>query len=142
MIVISIITPSKKYKPYIDFVLGLVLVSIVVAPISKFIGKNSEPISFVYSMDMSSEANKYIQDYEKKQEEIINTQFKNHIQQQIISICKNEYEVEVSEVAIELNGDNVSQIEVYVKDSVNIDNLKNRLSLSYNLSTKHINIYI
>ncbi len=142
MVVISIIMPNKKYKPYIEFILGFILVGIVITPFTNVFLKGEGLQEVYYKYDVTEEANQYIEVYEKKQEELINTQFKNQITAQIKSICLNEFEINVSDIKIELIDDSVSKIEIYTAEEVNDVNLKNRLSLSYNLSTKHIDIYI
>lgn len=152
---VSLLLPSNKYKQFIDLVMGLILVSIILSPITKLLNINAEDFNFEIPYSDSNIVN---EDLEKNYTIEL---YQNQIANQIATLIYNNYLVDTDVVvtvdAVDLS--KVTNVNVTMKNSaINIEpivigeqstdetdsqietDIKNLISNAYNLSVS--NIYI
>ncbi len=140
---IEIIMPSKKYKKYIDFVLGLILISFIVSPIVNIINKKP---SFTFQNSTESfTQNVYndTNDYTKiLYENQLSSQFSKYLENQNIYSANTKVLVDENYNIIEIycllsNSTTFNNVE-----NLDIKSIKNKISNEYNLSIDNIHINI
>lgn len=145
---VEIIMPNGKYKEYIRFILGIILIVIMIKPINNLISSIDKNFD-ISIMKVQSELNKYTASYESdlyagKQKELIKKEFQSNIKSQIISIIKNYLTVNNIEVLLKEDSFDIEQINIYASENSdeNILSAKNSVSDFYNLSIDNIHITI
>ncbi len=151
---ITILMPNKKYNNYMDFVLGLILISIIISPILNILNFNNSEIEpqiltknytqNVYTSDVNNTTELYQQQ--------LSTQIKNTLEK--------SFDITVTNLNVKISDDDYSKIEqiymqfqnndVYIEpinisntnsddvETKNIKTIKNYLSSEYNLSLDNI----
>ncbi len=129
--------PGKKYKKYMDFVLGLILISFIVNPIVNAINKKPS-FSFQSSTENFTQ-NVYTDndDYTKiLYENQLESQFNNYLEMQNIHSTNTKVIVD----------ENYNIAEIYSTfsnvENLDIKGIKNKISNEYNLSIDNIHINI
>lgn len=139
---VKLISPNKKYNRYIDFVIGLVLITIIISPISKILAGYTKPfdslipkLSYTLSYNEVSD-NAYINEEQNK---IILDAYCQQLSQQLESLIGNtEYSLIDSEFLIgqeESNRGEILNIRILVgekrisgeKKLIRIDGVKVKL---------------
>ncbi len=141
---IEIILPNKKYKNYMDFVLGLVLISIIVTPIVNLM--NIKPNISFQDTTKNAEQNIYTNetDYTKVlYENQLSTQFSTFLDTENIAysdikILTDENYI-VNDISFNIIDDGSKDLSV---ESSYTKNLKNEISNEYNVSLDNIHINI
>ncbi len=151
---VEIILPSKKYKNYMDFVLGLILISIVLSPIVKILkldNKNYTTQVLTNNAQTTSYTNNI--DYTKS---LYETQVCNQLESYIKNtfaitptnlkiVVSNDY-ASIQEIHFDIKNNSIEPVTIgTTKEPVEnqqIIDIKNNLSLAYNLSVGNIHINI
>ncbi len=152
---VEIILPNKKYKNYMDFVLGLILISMVISPIVKILKldsksystqiltNNSSPTSYTSNIDYTKAL------YEK---EVCN-QFKSYITStfnitptNIQIVVSDDYST-IKEIYFDITNNSIEPININSHNNSAVENqqiidIKNKISSAYNLSVSNIHINI
>ncbi len=137
---IEIILPNKKYKDYMDFVLGLILISIVAMPITKFI---NSPLSFSFQ-DTTKNTHEYSYNSDIDYAKIL---YENQLTTQFSSYLSN-FDIIFSNAFVTTNNDYIiTDVSFDIKsnltvESLEIKNIKNDISNEYNIDTNNIHINI
>ncbi len=151
---VTIMLPDKKYKNYVDFVLGLVLIAIVISPISKIFNFNVSQFT-----TKNTEQNKYtdntqytLQLYETQLSKVVSDMIYNNFNitpiKTVVKIDETDYsKINSIEVTIS-KSKNVTSDSIYIEnieigeeekvENEDIKNIKNLLSSAYNLSADNI----
>ncbi len=124
---IELIMPTSSYKKYIDIVLGIILIIIMINPLN-----NIKAVSLDLNKDLfknTYELNKSIMQreknyYEEKNNELIISQYKTQIADNVSAMLGKDKKITVENVNVEVNGnpsdENYSQINkiaVKIKDN-------------------------
>lgn len=152
---ISLLLPSNKYKQFVDLVMGLILISIILSPITKLL--NIDIPEFEFDIPYNN-TNTVSEDLEKNYTIEL---YQNQIANQISKLIYNNYlvdaDVTVTVDTVDLSKvesvfvtmkNNAIEIEPIVIGEQNYDesesqtqtDIKNLISNAYNLSVS--NIYI
>lgn len=147
MNIILIMIPAGKYQGYIKTILGFVLILIMIKPAESFFkdsnGKSLERIIEEYDINLNQKEFEKGNDIQK---ELIVKQFEKNLLNQINNIIKktdhDTYIEKVSVDYIEENGNiiGIENINIYVNDRCDKENIKNAISDFYNLENDNINI--
>ncbi len=151
---VEIILPNKKYKNYMDFVLGLILISIVISPIvkllkldaksytSQVLTNNSQNTSYTNNVDYTkalyeSQVCNQLESY------LVNT---FDITPANIKIVVSDDYAALQEIHFDIKNNSVEPINISTTndtvESPHIIDIKNKISLAYNLSVGNIHINI
>ncbi len=151
---VEIILPSKKYKNYMDFVLGLILISIVVSPIVKILKLDSKSYTSQV-LTNNAHSNSYTNniDYTKSLYEAqVCNQFESYITSSfnitptnVRIVVSDDYST-IQQIYFDIKNGSIEPINI----GSNIDNvenqkiidIKNKISIAYNLSVSNIHINI
>ncbi|MDP4144797.1 MAG: stage III sporulation protein AF [Bacillota bacterium] len=91
---VEMILPNNKMKKYVQFLLGLILISVVINPIIKIINNNTDVSAYIEKASQYFDDKKYEQNIEKyKQIDKENTLsvFKENIENETSKILKDKY---------------------------------------------------
>jgi len=149
---IEIIMPNNRFKEYIRFVLGIILIVIMIEPINNIIADISKDLD-INVMKLETELNKNIiksenEFYTQKQNEIIKKEFKNSLENQIKAICQKYFIVEDINIILDDSNFEILEIYIYIDNKNGIDEennilmIKNSISDFYNLSVDNIHITV
>jgi len=144
--------PNSKFKEYIRFVLGIILIVIMIEPINNIVADISKNLD-INVMRFETELNKNIiknenEFYTQKQNEIIKKEFKNNLEKQIKAICQKYFTVNNINIILNDNNFEILKIYIYIDDKSDIDEennilmIKNSISDFYNLSVDNIHITV
>ncbi len=152
---VTILLPNQKYKKYVDFVLGLILIAIVISPFSKIINfevsqfttKNTEEVK--YTDDTQYTLQLYQNQLSKLICENVYNNF-NIIPTDVRVVVDNEDLSKITYIEMTLPKEESKQGEIAIDkieiseekdvESDNTKNIKNFISGAYNLSEDNIHI--
>lgn len=152
---ISILLPSKKYKSFLDFTLGLILISVILSPITKLmkIDKtfNYKDLPFsseyndtsVYDMDKNYTKVLYEDEVAKQMQNSIKT---NLLIDSDVSVVFGDDLASIENVSIKIKSGSIyiEPINILenaeVVENKDIKDIKNLIFKEYNLSEDNINV--
>ncbi len=157
---VSILLPNKKYKGYIDFVLGLILISIVISPVTKLLKIDAKSLNSEF-LTKNAEQNTYTSDTRYTLE-----LYEKEVGYQVSALIEKNFGLTSSNLDVTVSEEDFSTIEsisltvhkdsIYIEPvnigsnpqnknnvgNIDIKNIKNVISSAYNLSVDNININI
>ncbi len=130
---VELIIPSYKYKKYVQFVLGLILISVILNPIIKIINSNKDITSYIDNATKYINNNDFNKDLEKykqsdKENTIIN--FKSNMENSCNDILKKQFKGNDFKVTASINYDDntkaltVSKLEVGIQNYTKIEKVQ------------------
>lgn len=168
--VILELTPKEEYKKYINLFVGMVLVLLIFSPICKLMNAKTDFGEIMDKNVMKNETKDvemYFTEFDQMRVEAVVSEYKNEIIQNIISIIESE-QMAANSVDVKLNTDadssdflTVEEVNVLIAkkyeddsikireivlekqentESVEIINIKNKISQFYNVEMSNINI--
>lgn len=151
---ISILLPSKKYKSFLDFTLGLILISVILSPITKLM-KIDKTFNYEYapfSSDYKEESYDTKNNYTKVlYEDEVAKQMQNSIKTNLlvdadVTVTCSDDLASIENVSVKIKSGSIYIEPINISDETeNVENadikdIKNLLFKEYNLSDSNINI--
>lgn len=132
---VELILPSDKFKKYVQFVMGIILIAVIINPIVKLVNSNEDVSSYI------SQASKYInnsvvetnvENYKKNNKEDTMNTFKLNIEDACTKMLKEKFPYSEYKVTAKVNYDkdtneiDIMSLNVGVKDNkiVNINKVQ------------------
>lgn len=139
---IEMILPSNSMKKYCNFVLGLILVTVILNPIISIFNKNNSPEKYIAKATEEFNENKYkedFDDYKKKSIEKTSKNFKKNIETMTKKdlekeFPQNKYKVTVDVAYTKENTFDIKAIKIGVKDG-SVERIK-KVSINRNNEKK------
>lgn len=164
------LTPKEEYKKYINLFTGMVLIILIITPVYNLLNGSYEFSALIEKYLLKGEMDDlamYFGEYDEKRVEAVVGEYKNEIIENITSIIESE-QLAANSVEVRLDTDTESEsfLEIqsvraevskkYKEDSIKIKeivleknentesiqiiNIKNKISQFYNIETDNINI--
>lgn len=115
---VELILPGDKFKKYVKFVMGLILIAVILNPIIQLINKNSDVSTYIDNANKYFDNADYSKNYEKYKisdsEDTLNT-FEINLENTCTKILKDKFPESSYSVAADVN---------YKNSEITIDSLK------------------
>ncbi len=158
---VSMLLPNKSYKNYVDFIMGLILISIVISPIFKIIKTNNTP-DFESAIITKNSDQTYYTNNEENNYAL--TLYQNQVSSQIKTLVEKSFNVSLTNIVVEIDENDLSLIKSIslnistnsidiepinislntakkdIVENEDIKSIKNLISSAYNLSVDNIHI--